>query len=97
MAIEMYRVVDTYLIYVDQENGTDEPITLKAVVLEMDGFERLFIRYSHTMIPSEKAAGPWYSNSMTKADSREHAKAVIEQFANEMERSFKIVPWMKDL
>lgn len=97
MALEIYKVLDTYLIYVDNESDQNESVTLKAVVLEMEGFDRLFIRYSHTMIPSKEAAGPWYSDSMTSANDRIHAKAVIDQFARRMERSFKIVPWNKDL
>ena len=49
------------------------------------------------MIPTEEAAGPWYSDSMTSAVSPVHAKALIENFARQMERAYKIVPWRDDL
>ena len=62
-------------------------------MINLDDCDRFFIDYSHTCIPTEEAAGPWYSNSMTRADSREHAKAVVSMFSKKLERAYKIVPW----
>jgi len=97
MSIEQYKVIDTYLIYINNDDNHDDSVTLKAVVLQLEDSEQYKIRYSHTMIPTEQAAGPWYSNSMTNADSPGHAKALIQSFARQMERAYKIVPWRNDL
>ena len=66
MAVEFSKVVGSYRVFVLNENEIDS-VTLKAVVSKMEGMDRLVIHYSHTMIPHEDAAGPWYSNSMTHA------------------------------
>ena len=50
MAIEQYKVIDTYLIYVNNDDNLDEAVTLKAVVLRLEGSELYRIRYSHTMM-----------------------------------------------
>ncbi len=97
LAREQYTVIDTFHIHIDNESNSDQPVSLKAVVLQLDGSERYQIRYSHTMIPTEHSAGPWYSDSMTNADSRSHAKALITNFARRMERAYKIVSWDKEV
>jgi len=90
MTIEMYRLLDSYKILISR---SDDHFYLHAKVYHLDGFDRVFIDYSHTCIPTQEAAGPWYSDSMTKADSREHAKAVIQKFSKKLENAYKIVPW----
>lgn len=96
MTIETYKVTDTYYILVGNDSNHDDYVTLKAVVLSLEGSERFSIRYSHTMTSGE-GTGAYYSDSFTHADSRAAAKAKIDLFVQKLERADKIVPWRDDL
>ena len=89
--IEIHKEIQRYRAHIEH-NATGVNFELRAVVEEIPDTGRFNIRYSHTFKP-EGAAGPYYSNTFTLADSAAEAEAKVLSWSEQLSESPEICPW----
>ena len=92
--IEFYKEVARYRADIEHAR-TGQMIDYWAVVYEGPQPGQFHIRHSHTT-QAEGAAGPYYSNTMTKADSAEDAEQRVRTWCQSIVDGHMVVEWPYD-
>ena len=94
--VEFFEVIAEYFSHVEHTRS-GEVIPLRAKVMSVPDSGVFSISYSHTFRATEEAAGFYYSNSFSQADSPENARALVQNWAQMLSNSSEVGPWTTDV
>ena len=92
--IEFYKEVARYRADIEHARS-GKMVDYSAIVYEGPNAGQFYIRHSHTT-KAEGAAGPYFSNSFTMADSPEDAEHKIKAWCDSIANAYEVVVWPRD-